>query len=111
MNVEMVDIHFSVPRELISTLNRSEETKRIFHNFIDDVLFKISGMHNSHNLKKLVYHTPDMIINTDCAICLEPLRLYSTINILPCHHGFHPECVKDLTNSNHYICPVCRAPL
>lgn len=109
MNVEMVDIHFSIPRDLLSTLHRSEESKELFHRFLDDILMRISSMHNSCNLQKVVFHSPHMITNTDCAICLEPIRLFSTINILPCRHGFHIECMKDLTNSHHYNCPVCRA--
>ena len=111
MNVEMVDIHFSIPRDLLSTLHRSEESKELFHRFMDDILMRISSMHNSYNLKKVVFHSPHMITNTDCAICLEPIRLFSTINILPCRHGFHTECVKDLTRSHHYNCPVCRASI
>lgn len=111
MNVEMVDIHFSVPWDLLSTLHRSEETKALFHRFLDDILVRVSSMHRSHNLKKVVYHSARMTTNTDCAICLSPLRLYSTIHILPCRHGFHIECVKDLTNNHHYHCPMCRAPI
>jgi hypothetical protein len=111
MNVEMVDIYFSIPRDLLSTLGRSEESKRLFHRFMDDILLRISSMQNSKNIKKILFHSPSMITNTDCAICLEPIKLYSTINILPCCHGFHTECVKDLTNSHHYNCPVCRASI
>lgn len=109
MDHELVDIYFSIPRDLLLALSRSEETKRVFHHFMDDILMRASSIHNSRNLKKKVYHSPTMITNTDCAICLEPIRLYSTINILPCHHGFHVACAKELTNSNHYQCPLCRA--
>lgn len=107
----MVDIYFSVPRDLLLSLNRSEESKQLFHRFMDDVLLRISAMHNSKNLKKVIYHSSNMITNTECAICLDPIRMYSTISVLPCRHGFHPECVKNLTNNNHYSCPVCRTPM
>lgn len=109
MNSEMVDIYFSVPWDLLMTMNESEETTRVFHHFMNDILKRVSSMHNSRNLKKKVFHSPQMITNTDCAICLEPIRLYSTINILPCRHGFHPDCVKELTDNKHYQCPLCRA--
>lgn len=111
MNVEMVDIYFSIPRDLLSTLTHSEESKRLFHRFMDEILLRISNMQSSKNIKKSIYHTPSMITNTECAICLEPIKLYSTINILSCHHGFHTECIKDLTNSHHYNCPICRASI
>lgn len=108
MNIEMVDIYFSVPRELLMTLNRSDESKRIFYRFIDDILLRVSSIQNSRNLKKFVYHSPNMITNTDCSICLEPIQLYSSITILPCRHGFHVGCAKELIESHHHQCPLCR---
>lgn len=110
-HVEMVDICFSIPRELLATLNHSEETKQIFYRFMGDVMKRISSIHNSGNQKKCVYHTPSMITNTDCSICLEPISLYSSINILPCRHGFHVGCMNELVDSHYYSCPTCRAPL
>lgn len=105
----MVDINLSVPLELLMTINQSEETKRVFHHFMDDILKRVFSIRNVRSLKKTVFHSPQMIANTDCAICLEPIQLFSTINILPCRHGFHPDCVKELTSSHHYQCPLCRA--
>lgn len=107
----MVDISFSIPREILSSLNHSEETKRIFYKFMNEILERVSSIHNSKNLKTITYHTPNMITNTDCAICLDPIRLYSSISILSCKHGFHVECIKSLTNNHYYSCPVCRTPL
>lgn len=111
MSVEMVDIHFSIPRELILSLNRSDDVKQLFHGFMDDILNKISSIHSCQNIKKVVFHSPQMIRNTDCAICLEEIRLFSNISILPCRHGFHIDCIQELTNSHHYNCPVCRASI
>jgi hypothetical protein len=107
----MVDISFSIPRQFLSNLNHSEETKRIFYNFMNEILEKISSIHNSKHLKKIIYHTPNMMKNTDCAICLDPIRLYSPVHILPCKHGFHIECIKSLTENHYYSCPMCRTPL
>lgn len=111
MNVEMVDIYFSIPRDFLLGINQSEETKRVFYNFMNDVLGRISSIHNSKNLKNIIFHSPEMVINTDCAICLEPLKLYSSIHVLPCRHGFHLSCVKSLTENHYYSCPICRTPL
>lgn len=107
----MVDISFSIPREFLSNLNHSEENQLIFTQFMKEILQRVSKMQNSKNLKKIIYHTPSMITNTDCAICLEEIRLFSSIHILPCRHGFHIHCVKSLTDNHHYTCPVCRTPL
>lgn len=107
--MEMVDISFSMPRGLLLALGRSEENQQVFHRFLDSVLMRISSIYHSRNLKKKVYHSPRMIVNTECPICLDPIRLYSSINILPCRHGFHVGCAKELTNSHHYQCPLCRA--
>lgn len=107
----MVDIQFSIPRELLVSLNHSDEVKQLFHGFMEEILKKISSIHSCQSMKKVVFHSPDMISNTECAICLEELRLFSTIHILSCRHGFHVECLKELTNSHHYNCPVCRASM
>lgn len=111
MSVDMVDIYFSVPRDLLRTLKQSDESKHVFFRCMENVLHRISNIQDALNLKKVVFHTPSMIINTDCAICLEPISLFSTITMLPCRHGFHPSCVKTLTDNNHYSCPVCRSPM
>lgn len=111
MNVEMVDISFSIPREFLSNLNHSEENQRIFFQFMKEILERVSSIQNSKNLKKTFYHSPSMITNTDCAICLEEIRLFSSIHIFPCRHGFHVHCTKSLTDNHHYTCPVCRTPL
>jgi hypothetical protein len=33
------------------------------------------------------------IHNEACAICLEDFALEQKIKVLPCHHGFHTECI------------------
>jgi hypothetical protein len=111
MSVEMVDIYFSVPRDLLASLSQSEESKRMFYLFMEDILKRVSGIQGARNLKKTVLHSPGMTSSTECAICLEPIRMFSTINILPCRHGFHPNCVAQLTRNHHYQCPVCRTPM
>lgn len=111
MSVEMVDIYFSVPRELLASLHQSEESKRMFYAFMEDVLKRVNGIHNAKKLKRVVLHSPSMTASTECAICLEPLRMFSTINILSCRHAFHPKCVDELTSNHHYQCPVCRTPM
>ena len=43
----------------------------------------------------------------DCSICLEEVKIYSNISILPCGHQFHSICYS---NYKGYVCPLCRVP-
>lgn len=45
----------------------------------------------------------------ECAICQDKFNNDSVINILPCHHYFHKDCIQTWLNQYHHICPVCRA--
>lgn len=44
----------------------------------------------------------------ECSICMDSVTLGVEINVLPCNHWFHPDCVKAWL-SEHDTCPVCRA--
>ena len=52
-----------------------------------------------------------------CAICLSTLYYPETGNKmtkccrLGCKHVFHKECVEQLFEKNHKICPECREPI
>ncbi len=43
----------------------------------------------------------------DCAICLEDVKLYSCISVLPCGHSYHSMCYSLYNGS---VCPLCRSP-
>ena len=45
-----------------------------------------------------------------CAICLDTLS--ADVTTLPCKHGFHKKCLRELRNSKlKQACPMCRRPL
>ena len=45
-----------------------------------------------------------------CSICLEQFKDDEDVIILPCRHGFHPDCL-DPWLKMHSECPSCRAKL
>ena len=44
----------------------------------------------------------------ECSVCHE--QLMQDVNILPCSHRFHNECIESWITS-HNSCPLCRAPI
>ncbi|MBA0864301.1 hypothetical protein Goshw_001540 [Gossypium schwendimanii] len=53
----------------------------------------------------------ELVLGTDCAVCLEEVGAEQPARMVPgCNHGFHLECA-DTWLSKHPICPVCRATL
>ncbi|KAE8736167.1 hypothetical protein F3Y22_tig00000132pilonHSYRG00059 [Hibiscus syriacus] len=53
----------------------------------------------------------ELVLGTDCAVCLDQLEAEQPVRMVPgCNHGFHLECA-DTWLSKHPVCPVCRAKL
>lgn len=53
----------------------------------------------------------ELVMGTECAVCLDEIEAEQTARFLPgCNHGFHLECA-DAWLSDHTICPICRAQL
>lgn len=51
----------------------------------------------------------DLVLNTDCSICLDEIDDEQAARMIPgCNHGFHLECA-DAWLAKNSICPVCRA--
>ena len=48
------------------------------------------------------------IKENECSICHE--QLMQDVNVLPCSHRFHNECIESWITS-HNSCPLCRAPI
>jgi len=48
------------------------------------------------------------LTNTDCPVCLESFVEKETIKLLPCGHGFHPECIEPWIAGRKDSCPICR---
>jgi hypothetical protein len=52
---------------------------------------------------------PTIVGNSEkCQVCLNNYQLEDFIRILPCHHGFHKECVDEWLTQGQNKCPLCR---
>ncbi|KAL3639025.1 hypothetical protein CASFOL_016932 [Castilleja foliolosa] len=53
----------------------------------------------------------DLVLATDCAVCLDEIESEQAARIIPgCNHGFHLECADSWLSKNS-ICPVCRGKI
>lgn len=60
-------------------------------------------------LKPVTYKRGDCVEET-CSICLDDLEDGQDVMILPCRHGFHPDCISPWLKM-HSECPICRHKL
>lgn len=51
------------------------------------------------------------IVNDSCAVCLEDFQHLTPVKLLPCAHGFHPECIDPWLNNRSDQCPICKASI
>ncbi|CAI9755817.1 unnamed protein product [Fraxinus pennsylvanica] len=67
---------------------------------------------SASDLEKLPKVTgKDLVLGTDCAVCLDDIESDQPARMIPgCNHGFHLQCA-DTWLSKHPVCPVCRAKL
>ncbi|KAK9456632.1 hypothetical protein V1511DRAFT_520615 [Dipodascopsis uninucleata] len=52
-----------------------------------------------------------MISTNECPICFEPFKAGQNLRVLPCHHGFHADCVDPWLLNSSSQCPLCRVDL
>jgi len=48
------------------------------------------------------------LMNDSCPICLAEFKEKTRIKLLPCDHGFHPECIEPWISQHKDSCPMCR---
>merc|ERR1712087_99063 len=48
------------------------------------------------------------LTNDSCPICLADFKEKTRIKLLPCDHGFHPECIEPWIRQHNDSCPMCR---
>jgi len=48
------------------------------------------------------------LTNNECPICLNDFKEKTRIKLLPCDHGFHPECIEPWIRQHNDSCPMCR---
>lgn len=70
-----------------------------------------SGL-SASDLEKLPKTTgKDLVMGSDCAVCLDEIESDQPARIVPgCNHGFHLQCA-DTWLSKNPVCPICRAKL
>ena len=69
----------------------------------------LRGQHGRKRAKKFrSIKRNNAIKENECSICHE--QLMQDVNILPCSHRFHNECIEPWITS-HNSCPICRAPI
>ena len=61
------------------------------------------------NLKPIQYQNGSCIEDV-CSICLDKLEEGVDVIVLPCRHGFHPDCIEPWLKI-HSECPSCRHKL
>lgn len=49
--------------------------------------------------------------NDACTICLDDFVIGTDIKVLPCRHGFHPDCIDPWLAQKSDLCPVCKASI
>jgi len=72
-------------------------------------------------VKRMVRVIPEVIFSSDkleakgikltndsCPICLADFKENTRIKLLPCDHGFHPECIEPWIRQHNDSCPMCR---
>jgi len=52
--------------------------------------------------------TKKHLMNSSCPICLADFEEQIRIKLLPCDHGFHPECIEPWIGERSDSCPICR---
>jgi E3 ubiquitin-protein ligase RNF115/126 len=55
-------------------------------------------------------YTDGSCVEDTCSVCLEQFQKNDDIVVLPCKHGFHPQCIDPWLNM-HSECPSCRHKL
>ncbi|XP_065071934.1 RING finger protein 24-like [Rhopilema esculentum] len=48
--------------------------------------------------------------NEMCAVCLEEFEVSENINVCPCTHGYHAQCLHNWLQVKN-MCPICQSDL
>lgn len=62
---------------------------------------------NSFENIKNDHHTYSEIIDK-CIICMDNYNDTDALKILPCHHYFHKDCIKEWLLQYNHVCPICK---
>ena len=62
-------------------------------------------MTSTHSIEN---RSQDLEFESDCSICLSPLRISEKLVNLDCNHKFHYDCLIKITNN---ACPLCRGKI
>ena len=109
-----MDIVITIPRDMMMHVDGSEEQASNFNAFIGRVvteMIKEVSRTAYRDIRVVVLHDSGMIKNDECAVCMEPIRLFSRVAIPPCGHGLHSSCMNQIREHRHHTCPMCRRSL
>jgi hypothetical protein len=81
----------------VCSLEVGNESKIIL-NYIDTI---------SLNDINIILPIQKSLTDTDCAICIENIKLNSDVRIMNCNHIFHTDCLDKWLIKNK-TCPICR---
>mmetsp|Transcript_7408 Transcript_7408/g.13320 ORF Transcript_7408/g.13320 Transcript_7408/m.13320 type:complete len:607 (-) Transcript_7408:38-1858(-) len=56
-----------------------------------------------------VYQRQQYDTATCCCICLDDYEMGTKLRVLPCHHGFHHDCILPWLTERSPTCPLCKA--
>ena len=111
-----IDTHLEISDELIDDVKTNCEDTLI-RTFIGNTQDKITKVEKIESVsEETPVETPDVSVDTDCQICMQPGAVPININEDDeyCQHMFHPLCLAQwalsTTCSNHNCCPTCRKP-
>lgn len=77
---------------------------------VDAPYFKHLPLKSHSNVPRMVFEELDASIQSQqdtCAICMNKFEKRTRVDVLPCSHVFHPQCITQWTRSKN-TCPYCR---
>jgi hypothetical protein len=49
--------------------------------------------------------------NPTCVVCMDDFEAVDQVLRLPCHHSFHPDCIRKWLTECKPCCPMCQKNL
>jgi hypothetical protein len=84
----------------IDLQNQNQQTpikNNVFDEFKENTFEQVKN--DRHNYSELI---------DKCIICMDNYENEDVLKILPCHHYYHKECIKEWLLKYNHICPICK---
>uniref|UniRef100_A0A3Q3EE22 Ring finger protein 103 n=1 Tax=Kryptolebias marmoratus TaxID=37003 RepID=A0A3Q3EE22_KRYMA len=76
---------------------------------LEDSHVTLQGVYNQQQYDWSQWPT-DMLLCSECVVCLENFLSEELLMGLPCGHAFHQQCIVVWLAAGRHCCPVCRWP-